>query len=294
MVFETLHRLGTRADLLLLYSSEFYLEDSASEEDKADARLTEDQRLEVRLLKKARDEYHVKLKAVTVQRRHIDDPGSATWGESYTKLTAFNQTQYRRIIALDSDSTVLQTMDELFLLPAAPVVLPRAYWLDGEFDVAITSAIMLIQPSTSEYNLIADAIAHAGRGEFDMEILNTLYKDSAPTLPHRPYALLSQVLRWGNHSSYLGDRDEAWHVDAILKEAKYLHFSEWPLPKPWIRPDPNLVKEHWPSCVEEDPTNQMSHCRNRQAWIELYRDFKRRRKAVCGIDVKNVGDVVDF
>lgn len=32
----------------------------------------------------------------------------ATWAESYTKLLAFNQTQYDRVLSLDSDSTVLQ------------------------------------------------------------------------------------------------------------------------------------------------------------------------------------------
>ena len=34
--------------------------------------------------------------------------GKATWTESYTKLLAFNQTQYDRVLSLDSDSTVLQ------------------------------------------------------------------------------------------------------------------------------------------------------------------------------------------
>ena len=33
---------------------------------------------------------------------------TATWAESYTKLLAFNQTQYDRVLSLDSDSTVLQ------------------------------------------------------------------------------------------------------------------------------------------------------------------------------------------
>jgi len=38
--------------------------------------------------------------------RLIED--KATWTESYTKLLAFNQTQYDRVLNLDSDSTVLQ------------------------------------------------------------------------------------------------------------------------------------------------------------------------------------------
>ena len=31
-----------------------------------------------------------------------------TWAESYTKLLAFNQTQYERVLMLDSDATLLK------------------------------------------------------------------------------------------------------------------------------------------------------------------------------------------
>jgi len=55
---------------------------------------------------------------------------AGTWSDSYTKLLAFNQTQYDRVLSLDSDSTVLKPMDELFLLPDCPVAMPRAYWLE--------------------------------------------------------------------------------------------------------------------------------------------------------------------
>ena len=31
-----------------------------------------------------------------------------TWSESFTKLLAFNQTQYSRVLCLDSDATLFQ------------------------------------------------------------------------------------------------------------------------------------------------------------------------------------------
>ncbi|THZ34429.1 hypothetical protein D6C88_10490, partial [Aureobasidium pullulans] len=86
MIFETLHRLGSKAE--------------------------------------PRDNYNVKLVPIHVQRF----AGEATWGDSFTKLLAFNQTQYERVIILDSDANVLQPMDELFFLPRVPVAMPRAYW----------------------------------------------------------------------------------------------------------------------------------------------------------------------
>lgn len=56
------------------------------------------------LLSKAKEEYGVKLQPVTLQTL----AGEPTWADSLTKLLAFNQTQYKRVLSLDSDSTVLK------------------------------------------------------------------------------------------------------------------------------------------------------------------------------------------
>ena len=62
-------------------------------------------------------------------------------------------------------------------------------------------------------------IAAAGGSDYDMEIINNLYKDNA------------QVFHWTNHTNYLGDPDGHWDPEAVLKEAKFLHFYDWPIPK---------------------------------------------------------------
>lgn len=56
------------------------------------------------LLSKAEEKYGVKLQPVTLQTL----AGEPTWADSLTKLLAFNQTQYKRVLSLDSDSTVLK------------------------------------------------------------------------------------------------------------------------------------------------------------------------------------------
>lgn len=33
-----------------------------------------------------------------------------------------------------------------------------------------------------------------------------------------------------DHRSYLREKQKEWDPDRILQEAKYLHFSDWPLP----------------------------------------------------------------
>lgn len=171
-----------------------------------------------------------------------------TWAESYTKLLAFNQTQYARVLQLDSDSIILQvclwiinngrpladpvrqTMDELFFLPPVPLAIPRAYWLNHR-DNILSSQLLLIQPSNFEFARISKAIDAAGSKEYDMEIVNKLYKDSALILPHRPYNMLTTEYRYKNHKDYMGNEEEPFDPERVLKECKFLHFSDWPMPK---------------------------------------------------------------
>ena len=200
---------------------------------------------------------------------------SATWADSYTKLLAFNQTQYDRVLSLDSDSTVLQLMDELFLLPPCPVAMPRAYWLDKPY---LSSQLILIQPSVDEFTRVESAISNAKAGEFDMEIVNDLYGKDCMILPHRRYDLLTGEFRSkGQHKTYLGNEYELWDPEKMHKEAKFLHFSDWPMPKPWLPPSQAVQNDVQPKCDTKD--NGEEDCRARDMWLGFYSDFRDRRKA---------------
>lgn len=89
MIFESLERLGSKAARVMMYPQTWSLDEATSEG---------------RMLLKARDEFHVALQPVEVQ--HF--VGDSTWADSFTKLLAFNQTAYKRVLSLDSDATVLQ------------------------------------------------------------------------------------------------------------------------------------------------------------------------------------------
>ena len=95
MMFEALDRLGSKADRVMMYPREWEVPDvnssSASEEGK--------------LLREARDRYNVNLVPIVVQTSAGQE---LTWQDSFTKLLAFNQTQYKRVLSLDSDGTILQ------------------------------------------------------------------------------------------------------------------------------------------------------------------------------------------
>ncbi|KAF5023389.1 hypothetical protein F66182_4546 [Fusarium sp. NRRL 66182] len=264
MAFETLHRLDSRADRLMMYPSEMMSPDADSANTKAQ-----------QLLIKARDEYNVKLQPIQVQHKEGDD---LTWADSFTKLLAFNQTQYDRVLSLDSDGMVLQSMDELFLLPPCPVAMPRAYWLQEEKGSKfLSSQVMVIQPSADEFERILEAMDKINSNDYDMEIVNNLYLDSALILPHRKYNMLSAEYRKENHTAYLGSEREEWDPLTAYNEAKFVHFSDWPVPKPWLH-DLDLRQEHEPQCrmMGEELT-----CIEREIWNKLYTDFALTRKRVC-------------
>ena len=271
MLFARLHSLNSKPTRLLLYPSSFSITTSA------------DDSIEGVLLRKARDEYNVKLQPIEIQHRI---GGDSTWAESYTKLLAFNQTGYDRILHLDSDSTVLQSMDELFHLPPATAAMPRSYWED---QPKLSSQLLLLEPSAHEFARVEKAIAAAGPTDYDMEILNTLYRDTALVLPHKIYDVYTREFTpqrdtGENHEKYLGDESAQWNPDVALKMAKFIHFSDWPLPKPWINPDPALVERIKPPCTVDSATGEATDCRDRDIWLRFHEDFKRRRKEVCGLD----------
>ncbi|KAG4411893.1 hypothetical protein IFR04_014984, partial [Cadophora malorum] len=73
---------------------------------------------------------------------------------------------------------------------------------------------------------------------------------------------------------------KGWDVEQVLSEARVVHFSDSPLPKPWLASEEQIQKFR-PECTggvgwEED-------CREREAWVGFYEDFKRRRKDVCAM-----------
>jgi hypothetical protein len=167
----------------------------------------------------------------------------------------------------------LQPLDDLFLLPHADVAAPSAYWIGNN---SLSSAILLIEPSMTEFKKVLNGMQNRTSNEFDMDLVNDLFADNAMMLPNKHW-VVSGEFRRNQHGSYLEDGEE-WDAEKILKKTPYVHFSDWPYPKPWRPADPAVIRSTQPKCHtkldgEED-------CKNRDAWLWLYEDFKQRRK-VC-------------
>lgn len=286
MMFETLHRLGSKADRVLMYPREW---DSSSPKDR-----------NFELLRLAEANYNVKLQPVTVISHSGDaKPGTldnpSTWDTSITKLRAFELDEYERVLHIDGDVLLRQHMDELFLLPKTQMAMPRAYWEPSTTGHhRLTSNLMLLEPNRLEFQNMVKILSkwktnpeyRVGK-KYEMDLLNHRFGDSAMVLPHRPYYLRSSEFRSDNHDTYLGITSGPsghlparmkWDAQRVLEEAKVIQFSDAPLPKPWIMWPMEGLREMQPDCGG-------SHlaCPERKAWKSLYDDFRKRRKAICRI-----------
>ena len=260
MLFEALDRLGSKAERILFY------------DEKWDLHVSDGRDRDSQLLVKARDDYKVFLIPTQFAKQ-----GHNTWDASFGKFLAWQQTQYDRIIHIDSDVTLQNHLDELFMLPKTSVAMVRAYWsLPGK--KALSSLFVVLEPSYKEFTRLfaAGQEARSEGREFDMDILNKFYENSATVLPHRKYALISGEFRSKDHQYFLGYQYEEWDPHRALEEASLVHFSDWPIPKPWVMWPRNFLNELQPKCSLRDTGKE--DCSNREVWLALYDDFRHRRK----------------
>jgi len=110
------------------------------------------------------------------------------------KLVGFRLHQYipslKRILILDSDQLILQSLDHLFSLPDTDVAAPRMYW--GDDTATLTSALILVKLSDRLWNQVDVAMRELSGYSFDMEVVNQLFKKNALVLPGTYCTLNSQ------------------------------------------------------------------------------------------------------
>jgi len=75
---------------------------------------------------------------------------------------------------------------------------------------------------------------------------------------------------------YLGSSSEIWDTREVLEEVSYLHFSDWPYPKPWSEYSDVTHAKLQPPCQENFQSEE--DCSTRDVWNEIYLDFMQRRQ----------------
>jgi len=282
MIFESLHRLGSKAERVLLYPKEWDVKDENSDDRAA------------QLLHRSAADFGVKLKPVQLLGPDgAERPGTleepSTWRTSITKLRIFELEEYDRVLYFDNDALLFQHMDELFSLPSAPVVMPRRYWADSpHWEWPLSGILMLVEPNKAEMELLWERLQiwryvpeRADCQTWDDDLLDDRFMSSALVLPHRPYLLQTSEFRLTDHDGYLGrhrgpENQLQWDGNREILQAKLVHFDDWPLPKPWRAWSDEAVEEMQPDCYQ-------GYCDNREIWIGLYDSFRKRRKDICKI-----------
>ena len=141
------------------------------------------------------------------------------------KLVAFRLHHYipslKRILILDADQIILQSLDHVFDLPAVDLAAPRAYWLDGGF----TSAFLLIMLSDRLWNKVADGLKNIAADVFDMDLVNKLFEKTLMVLPG-DYATLNSHFEANDLPSWWqGDEPPEIHVPAYPPPLPPYRFS---------------------------------------------------------------------
>lgn len=139
-----------------------------------------------------------------------------------------------------------------------------------------TSLLVVSNPSPRLASRIRSlAAAHNQSGTFDMELLNDAAAGQALILPHRPLTMLSGELRHTvDHSKYIG-ADVTWNATAEFEAAHYIHFSDWPLRKPWLLEDDEIAREALKRC------NGVDGCEEGELWRTLYDNYRAARRKTC-------------
>jgi len=147
----------------------------------------------------------------------------ARFGNVFTKLHAWNLTEFDKLVYLDADTLVLQNVDELFDRPSFAA--GPDYFVPDRFN----SGVMVLEPSTVTYDAIRAALlSSASYDGGDQGFLNEFFANwyAMPIANRLPpgYNMHHFILQFlVSHAS----------LKSMAKEAKIIHYT---MQKPWLTP----------------------------------------------------------
>lgn len=135
-----------------------------------------------------------------------------------TKLLVFRQTQYKRIVYVESDGLVMKDLSHLFFLPD-PIYIPHCRWCGPGF---VTNILMVFTPDDALWNRVQ---RHMHSEKYDMDIVNDELREDITRLSSR-YAMLNSLFEDKIPESFYADA-----FDKIYDRAFFFHFTA--VGKPW-------------------------------------------------------------
>lgn len=174
-----------------------------------------------------------------------------------------------------------------------------------------STALMVVKPSEKLNLLVNRHLSRRMRDDYDMDVINLLIKSKDKwgandlktlTIPHQGYFMITGdfFLTPENRYYYLTEprdlpfinryalkkcksaRKPYWcdvktgYVDKV-RQAKVIHFSDFPLPKPWYQ-----IKETI-SCRDKNSDVFVKDCSDFNVWAHYHNQFILDRIEVCGL-----------
>jgi glycogenin glucosyltransferase len=137
---------------------------------------------------------------------------------TFTKIALWRQTQFRKIVYIDSDVVALRAPDELFDIAASFAAAPDIGWPD-----AFNSGVMVISPNMGEYWALQTLAASGDSFDgADQGLLNQYYE-------HKDWHRLSFTYNCTPNAEYQWEPAYRYHKSNI----KMVHFIG--KDKPWTK-----------------------------------------------------------
>ncbi|KAJ3040615.1 hypothetical protein HDV00_010640 [Rhizophlyctis rosea] len=146
--------------------------------------------------------------------------------DCFTRLQVFNLIEFDRIVVLDADGVVRQSLDSLFDYPPYPFYACRAYWWPT--NDYFTSILYIVEPSETLYKMQFDVWQQAeaeNRSMGDMDMSNIALGHYVAMLPGGLVALNVDFKRTPEEKAPV---HPLWTVDDWAKNVAYAHWTEAP------------------------------------------------------------------
>jgi len=155
--------------------------------------------------------------------------------DQYTKIQLWSMTEFKKIVYIDSDTLVLQNIDELFYLPYS-FNAAKDVWT-FKWDTKFNAGTLVLTPSKKVYDAMLLALSSSAVGSrAEQDFMNEFFAFRWATLPY---------IYNGNLAMAKGHKS-VWFN--LWKEMKIIHYTMW---KPWqergspVEPEYELSTRLW-------------------------------------------------
>lgn len=210
--------------------------------------------------------------------------GEGMWDSSVNIVKAWELAWYDRVLVVGGDVMVKEgaaaEVDGLFDLDESPDSDSSLFVQEvGSSD--FTDAAVILTPGMDKATRLRDlagevaiAFENSTRSgdSIGHEVLRLGLASDATILPRQKYILSTSDLQ----------RIAPEQLQSSLVQP-LIHFSDPPLPKPWVMWPNSLMMQVRPKCAVESDTPRETGCEAREVWMKLYDDYRKRRRDVCGL-----------